>query len=92
MDGIESFAAHPLILQSAKSLSGAAIIVPAIVYANILVPGQELAIHTDVPEFRGLNRKNTPQWLLVCMLHSKLFESWRVPIMTCVAWFGGNAG
>jgi len=90
--GIESFAAHPLILQSAKSLSGAAIIVPAIVYANILVPGQELAIHTDVPEFRGLNRKNTPQWLLVCMLHSKLFESWRVPIMTCVAWFGGNAG
>ena len=49
VDGIESFSAHPLILQSAKSLSGAAIIVPAIVYANILVPGQELAIHTDVP-------------------------------------------
>ena len=30
---------------------------PAIVYANLLVPGQELAVHTDVPEFRGANRK-----------------------------------
>jgi len=92
VDGIESFANHALIGESARALADASVLVPAIVYANILVPGQELAIHTDVPEFRGLNRKNAPQWLLVCMLHSKLFESWRVPIVTCVAWFGGNAG
>jgi hypothetical protein len=92
VEGIESFAVHALIGQSARSLMDSSVLVPAIVYANILVPGQELAIHTDVPEFRGLNRRNAPQWLLVCMLHSGLFDRWRVPIATCVAWFGGNAG
>ena len=47
---------------------------PNIVYANLLLPGQELAVHTDVPEFRGANRKRYPQWLIVVMLHSGLFE------------------
>ena len=67
-------------------------IVPAIVYANLLIPGQELAVHTDVPEFRGANRKVLPQWLLVVMLHSGLFDAWRIPIATCVSWFGSAAG
>jgi hypothetical protein len=57
------------------------------VYANLLVPGQELAIHSDVPEFRGANRTKHPQWLLVAMHHSGLFEKWRMPIATGVAWF-----
>ena len=52
-----------------------------------MVPGQELALHTDVPEFRGVNRKLHPQWLLVAMRHSGLFEDWRMPIATGVAWF-----
>ena len=52
-----------------------------------MVPGQELAVHTDVPEFRGVNRKLLPQWLLVVMHHSGLFEDWRMPIATGVAWF-----
>jgi hypothetical protein len=50
-----------------------------------MVPGQELALHTDVPEFRGANRKLHPQWLLVAMRHSGLFEDWRMPIATGVA-------
>ena len=58
---------------------------PAIVYANILLPGQELAVHTDVPEFRGANRKVVPQWLLVVMHHSGLFDAWRMPIATAIA-------
>ena len=90
--GIESFMEHPLISAVARRISDRSIIVPAIVYANILVPGQELAIHTDVPEFRGANRKQLPQWLLVTMLHSGLFEQWRIPIVTCVSWFGGAQG
>ena len=65
---------------------------PAIIFANILIPGQELAVHTDVPEFRGANRKVTPQWLLVTMLHSGLFDEWRIPITTCVSWFGKSKG
>src|SRR5262249_57073456 len=64
----------------------------AIVYANLLVPGQELAVHTDVPEFRGANRTKDPEWLLVVMHHSGLFERWRMPIATGVSWFGGCRG
>ena len=61
-------------------------------YANLLVPGQELAVHTDVPEFRGVNRKKHPQWLIVVMHHSGLFEEWRMPIATGVSWFHDCAG
>jgi hypothetical protein len=57
-----------------------------------MVPGQELAVHTDVPEFRGANRKAVPQWLLVVMHHSGLFDKWRMPIATAVCYFGGGKG
>ena len=67
-------------------------VVPSIIYANLLVPGQELAMHTDVPEFRGANRMVLPQWLIVVMLHSGLFDEWRIPIVTCVSWFGAAKG
>jgi len=90
--GITPFMAHPALKQTASDISGCSNIVPAIVYANLLTPGQELAIHTDVPEFRGASRKIVPQWLLVVMLHSGLFDRWRVPIVTCVSWFGEDNG
>lgn len=90
--GIEPFMAHPQMRAAAGEISGCEQVVPGIVYANLLVPGQELAIHTDVPEFRGANRKNMPQWLLVCMLLSGLFDRWRIPILTCVSWFGTAGG
>ena len=89
---IEPFFAHQKMQIAAQDLSACPHVVPAIVYANILIPGQELAIHTDVPEFRGAHRKNTPQWLLVSMLHSGLFDAWRIPIITCVSWFGSATG
>ena len=90
--GIEPFLEHPELSKTARDISGCSNIVPAIVYANLLIPGQELAIHTDVPEFRGANRKSVPQWLLVVMLHSGLFDKWRIPIVTCVSWFGSAGG
>lgn len=92
VDGVEPFLAHPKMQRAAREISVCEEVVPAIVYANLLIPGQELAIHTDVPEFRGANRKNAPQWLLVCMLHSGLFDRWRVRILTCVSWFGAAKG
>ena len=49
-------------------------------------------MHTDVPEFRGANRKKFPQWLMVAMHHSGLFDAWRMPIVTGVAWFSACAG
>ena len=90
--GIAGFYAHPRLLDAARELHGREVVVPAIVYANILIPGQELATHTDVPEFRGANRKVVPQWLLVVMHHAGLFDDWRMPIATAVCYFGGGKG
>jgi hypothetical protein len=90
--GIEKFLRHDGFIDAARSLYGRAIIVPAIVYANLLVPGQELAVHTDVPEFRGCNRTKDPEWLMVVMHLSGLFEPWRMPIATAVSWFRGCRG
>jgi hypothetical protein len=85
--GIEAFRTHAGLYDAARQLFGRPVIEPAIVYANFLLPGQELAVHTDVPEFRGANRKVLPQWLLVVMHHSGLFEPWRMPIATGIAYF-----
>ena len=90
--GIEPFMEHPTLRDTARKFSDRKVIIPAIVYANLLIPCQELAVHTDVPEFRGANRKILPQWLLVAMLHSGLFDEWRIPLITCVSWFGRASG
>ena len=92
VDGIEGFLWHEGFLEAARATFDCPVIVPAIVYANLLVPGQELAVHTDVPEFRGANRTKDPEWLLVAMHHSGLFERWRIPIATGVSWFHGCHG
>jgi len=89
--GIEPFLHHEGFVAAARALHGRPVIVPAIVYANLLLPGQELAVHTDVPEFRGANRLALPQWLIVVMHHSGCFEPWRMPIATGVAYFGACA-
>jgi hypothetical protein len=87
IDGVEPFLFHDGFADAARKIHDRPLIEPAIVFANLMVPGQELALHTDVPEFRGANRKIHPQWLLVAMRHSGLFEDWRMPIATGVAWF-----
>jgi hypothetical protein len=90
--GIEVLRDHQGLRDAAVALHGRPVVVPAIVYANLLLPGQELAVHTDVPEFRGANRKIVPQWLLVVMHHAGLFEDWRMPIATGIAYFGDAKG
>jgi hypothetical protein len=92
IDGIDGFLHHEAFIEAARQLFGRPVIEPAIVFANLMVPGQELAVHTDVPEFRGCNRKLMPQWLLVAMHHSGLFEQWRMPIATGVSWYHDCAG
>ena len=87
IDGIEPYLNHEGFVEAARAIHGRRIVEPAIVFANLMVPGQELAVHTDVPEFRGCNRKVMPQWLLVAMHHSGLFETHRMPIATGVAWY-----
>ncbi len=92
VDGIEPFLRHEGFVEAARNVHGRRLVVPNIVYANLLVPGQELTVHTDVPEFRGANRKRLPQWLMVVMHHSRLFDAWRMPIATGIAYFGSCRG
>jgi hypothetical protein len=92
VDGIEPFLRYEGFVEAARAIHGRPVIEPAIVYANILVAGQELAVHTDVPEFRGANRKLYPQWLMVVMHHSGLFDAYRMPIATAVGWFNDCRG
>lgn len=92
IDGIEPFLFHEGLIEAARKIHDRPVVKPAIAFANFLVPGQELAVHTDVPEFRGVNRTRNPQWLLVAMHHSGLFEDWRMPIATGVSWFGRPSG
>ncbi len=88
IDGIEPFLHHEAFVEAARAMfPDRPVVEPAIAFANLMVPGQELAVHTDVPEFRGCNRKVMPQWLLVAMHHSGLFEEHRMPIATGVSWF-----
>ena len=92
VEGVEPFLDFEGFYEAARKIYDRPIVEPNIVYANLLVPGQELAIHTDVPEFRGINRRKDPQWMIVAMHHSGLFEHWRIPIATGVAWFGRPRG
>lgn len=92
IDGIEPFLRYEGFVEAARAIHGRPVIEPAIVYANLLVAGQELAVHTDVPEFRGANRKLYPQWLMVVMHHSGLFDAYRMPIATAVGWFNDCRG
>ena len=85
------FLHHEALLDAARSLYGRPVIEPAIAYANILLPGQELAVHTDVPEFRGANRTLFPQWLMVVMHHSGPLRPWRMPIATGIAYFADES-
>src|SRR5207247_3739537 len=86
IDGIEPFLRYEGFVEAARAIHGRPVDEPAIVYANLLVPGQELAVHTDVPEFRGANRKLYPQWLMVVMHHSGLFDGYGMPIRTPPRW------
>jgi hypothetical protein len=90
--GIGAFLQHPGLADAAREVHGRPVVEPVIAYANLYLPGQELAVHTDVPEFRGANRKRFPQWLLVVMHHSGLFDEWRLPIATGVAYFHDTDG
>ncbi len=93
VDGIEPILRSPILADAARRLFGAHIVRPQLVYANFSLPMRSGdSGHTDVPEFRGIDRARCPIWLLVTMGRSGLFERWRVPIATAVAWFYGGVG
>jgi hypothetical protein len=89
VDGAEVFLEHEGFRAAAAELFGSERVRPFAVYANLTwqLPFPQGGGHTDVPEFRGVNRSDHPTWLLNAMGHSRLFEPERVNIATAVAWF-----
>lgn len=90
--GIEPLFEHEEFIDAARKLIDRPLVEPSMLYANFLLPGQELATHTDTPEYRGLSKKQVPEWLLVVMAHSGLFERWRIKIAAAVAFFAPCEG
>jgi len=88
--GIEPLLQHAVFIEASKHLYGRTHVRPVSVWANLLLPGQKIALHTDVPEFRGMRRGKEPDWLLVAMHHSGLFDDWRISAATIVICFGSE--
>ncbi|PRQ02125.1 hypothetical protein ENSA5_25840 [Enhygromyxa salina] len=92
VSGVEPYLYSARLREAAARLYGLPVVEPAMVFVNLMLPGQELGVHADVPEFCGLSRDEAPEWLMVVMHHSGLFERERVPIATAVSWFGDASG
>ena len=89
VEGAEIFLHHPGFIAAAAEMFGSDRVRPFAVFSNLTwqLPFPQGAGHTDVPEFRGVNRTDHPTWLLNAMGHSGLFEAERLNIATAVAWF-----
>jgi len=84
---------NPHFVAAAKRSSGARIVRPQTAIVNLMGPQPAGPPHMDAPSFRGLRRSETPTLLLVVMKASGLFERWRVPIASAIAWwYEGPAG
>lgn len=92
LPGIEPLVANVAFAAAAAELTGRPLVRPTMLYANILVPGQELPLHTDTPEYRGLDKWKVPEWFLVVMRHSGLFEEHRKHVTAGVAFFNDCEG
>jgi hypothetical protein len=88
--GVEAFVEKAAFVEAARRLYGRPLVHPVALSANLMLPGQQVALHTDVPEFRGIRHDRDPAWLSVAMHHSGLFDDWRIACATGVAWFGSE--
>ena len=89
IDDVDDLLHHEGFIGSAQSIFDSKHVRPFSVYSNLTwqLPFPQGPGHVDVPEFRGIDRTAYPVWLLTTMNHSGLFDAWRVPIATSVAWF-----
>ena len=94
IDRADSLLNHEGFTAAARQMYDWDLVVPEQVYVNLTTPiGRQGFSHTDIPEFRGVDRRNAPAWLLTAMGMSRLFEAERIHIVTAVAWFyRGEAG
>lgn len=80
---------HAPFIAAARRLFDAEIVRPQMVYVNLTcqLPFAQGTGHTDIPAFRGFDRRTYPITFLSIMGLSRLFEDVRVRIATAVAWF-----
>src|SRR5690606_14601748 len=81
---------------AARAVFGGQIVRPTTVYVNLTwqLPFPQGAGHTDIPAFRGFDRREHPVAFLSLMGASGLFEDVRVKTATAVSWFyrGADGG
>ena len=87
--GAELFLENETLIEAAGRLFDSRLVRPFAVFSNLTwqLPFPQGDGHTDVPAFRGIDRRDYPTWLLTTMGHSRLFEAERIRIATAVAWF-----
>ncbi len=94
VEGVDWILEHPKLHAAARALHGAQIVRPNEIYAHLVCPEPRVATgpHVDIPNFRGMGRRDYPTWLLVNMRRSGLFDRWHVPVATAVMWFYEGEG
>ncbi len=93
VEGVEEILGNPTFVAAARQLFDAEVVVPHIVYVNLMAPmAYQATAHSDIPVFRGIEKPEFPVWLLHVMHRSGLFDRWRVEIATAVSWFFEGEG
>ena len=91
--GVEPILESPRFIDAARKVFDARVVRPLIVYVNLMAPMRFAGEgHIDVPAFRGIDRTDTPVWLLHQMGRCGLFAHWQVDIATAVSWFYAGPG
>ena len=96
MEGAEPVLFNPMFIENAKKLYGGTIVEPELVYVNLNGPtpsrGTVTGAHCDTPNFRGMDKDESPYWLLHLMNHSGLFSRWQIDTATAVCWYYRGVG
>ena len=88
IDGAAHLLDHEGFASAAAEICGTDRVLPMDVYVNLTTPsGGQPVSHTDIPEFRGVDRTHAPGWFRQAMGASSLFEQERITVITAVAWF-----
>jgi hypothetical protein len=92
VEGAEAVLHNPRFIEAASRLFETPSVTPTNVFVNVNGPMPAMAVHVDIPSFRGANRDRYPMSLLQAMGASGLFEPWRIVEAGAVYWFYDGPG
>ncbi len=91
--GADLFLRHERVLDAARRFYDAEVVVPHTLYVNLMTSiDRSGPAHTDNPKFQGLDRTNTPMFVLRAMLWSGLFDRWAIVQATSIWWMNDVEG